>query len=69
MMKYYEWTNKIERGEINRLLIELYGRDNLENQKKRYLSSVKTFMKLYPERDEFSIFSAPGRTEIGGNHC
>ena len=68
MMKYYEWTNKIERGEINRLLIELYGSGNLENQKKRYSSSVKTFMKLYPERDEFSIFSAPGRTEIGGNH-
>lgn len=41
--------------------------DNNEETKERYLNAVNTFKKLY-NRDDFNIFSAPGRTEIIGNH-
>lgn len=41
--------------------------DNKEETKERYLNAVNTFKKLY-NRDDFNIFSAPGRTEIIGNH-
>ena len=41
--------------------------DNNEETKERYLNAVNTFKKLY-KRYDFNIFSAPGRTEIIGNH-
>lgn len=41
--------------------------DNVNETKERYLDAVNTFKKLY-KRDDFNIFSAPGRTEIIGNH-
>ena len=49
---------------------ELYGSDEtvLEYQKQRYTDAVKKFSELYPERKDIRIFSASGRTEIGGNH-
>lgn len=41
--------------------------DNVEETKERYLNAISTFKKLY-KRENFNIFSAPGRTEIIGNH-
>lgn len=49
-------------------LSELYGKENVPAQKLRYIEAVDKFCELYGERDNFVIFSAPGRTEIGGNH-
>ena len=49
-------------------LSELYGKDNVASQKQRYIKAVETFCELYGDRDNLVIFSAPGRTEIGGNH-
>ena len=37
-------------------------------QRDRYLKAVGEFKKLYPNRDEAEIFSASGRSEVGGNH-
>ena len=34
----------------------------------RYLKAVDEFEKLYGDNDNIRIFSAPGRTEVGGNH-
>ncbi|MBR4555201.1 MAG: galactokinase [Ruminococcus sp.] len=48
-------------------LEEIYTPDALEAQRERYSRAASEFEKLYgttPER----IFSAPGRTEVGGNH-
>ena len=36
-------------------------------QKDRYLQAIRSFEKNFGERD-LAIYSAPGRTEIGGNH-
>ncbi len=52
------------------LFSELYGKDteSVGKQLKRYKRAIKEFSELYPLREEVSIYSAPGRTEIGGNH-
>lgn len=48
----------------------LYGgsEEVIDRQRKRYEKAVRSFMKLYPSRKDIRLFSAPGRTEIGGNH-
>lgn len=60
--------NKINSGELDEKLELLYGAGAVTVQRNRYISAVDEFMKLYPERDDVHIFSAPGRTEVGGNH-
>lgn len=35
---------------------------------RRYAAACDSFVKLYGEREDIRLFSAPGRTEIGGNH-
>lgn len=50
-------------------LRHLYGDDAvaLEAQKERYSRTIDTFVASYGDK-ELSVFSSPGRTEIGGNH-
>jgi galactokinase len=53
----------------NPLFQELYGFDQsvLKEQASRYASLMAEFQKTYGSAD-VSLFSSPGRTEIGGNH-
>jgi galactokinase len=53
----------------NPLFQELYGFDQsvLKEQASRYASLMAEFQKTYGS-DDVSLFSSPGRTEIGGNH-
>lgn len=44
----------------------LYG--ECENARKRYCDAIYEFEKLFGTRRDIRLFSAPGRTEIGGNH-
>ena len=39
----------------------------MKTSRERYLDAIEHFEKLYGEQD-VEIYSAPGRTEIGGNH-
>ncbi len=48
-------------------LEEIYSSDMLDFQKARYLKTAKEFEALYGEKPT-AFFSAPGRTEVGGNH-
>lgn len=41
---------------------------SVQDAKARYLKAVDEFEKLYGDADEINLFSAPGRTEVGGNH-
>ncbi len=50
------------------IFAELYGKDNVESQQARYIKAIDRFVEIYGEKDEMYIFSAPGRTEISGNH-
>lgn len=48
-------------------LKEIYGSDHVNTQSQRYNTAAREFESMFgmtPER----LFSAPGRTEIGGNH-
>ncbi len=46
----------------------LYGEEQLERQKQRYAALLRKHEELFGERDKVLLVSAPGRTEIGGNH-
>ena len=58
----------IESGNFDEKLIDIYvDTDQLEYQKKRYIDTIVKFEEYYGA-GEVQIFSAPGRSEIGGNH-
>ena len=48
----------------------LYGKDEqaLNAQTERYAALVRRFAELFGDREDIQLISAPGRTEIGGNH-
>ena len=48
-------------------LDEIYAQDKLAFQRERYEKAAAEFEKLFGEKPTH-FFSAPGRTEIGGNH-
>lgn len=46
----------------------LYPKGQEQAQKRRYIEAIEEFEKLYGENREIILISAPGRTEVGGNH-
>lgn len=60
----------MEQGAFLPIMKTLYGaeKESLTAQKERYCKAIRRFAELYPAREQVSLFSAPGRTEIGGNH-
>ncbi len=50
------------------IFAELYDKDNVGAQQERYIKAIDRFVEIYGEKEEMYIFSAPGRTEISGNH-
>lgn len=69
-MNTSQYIKEISDGAYDSTLQELYGTEAavLADQKQRYIDAINSFAKLYPNRSEIEIFSAPGRTEVGGNH-
>ena len=69
-MNITDTLQSIENNEFTKVFSELYGTDDdtMTYQKQRYLDAVSSFAKLYPNRNDIRIFSASGRTAIGGNH-
>ncbi len=59
---------ELSAGELDARLTDLYVDESLLSyQKKRYLDALERFEGLYGE-GEVEVFSAPGRSEVGGNH-
>ena len=56
--------------EIRERLAALYGEgeETVERQQERYAALIRKHWKLFGDRGEVALVSAPGRTEIGGNH-
>ncbi len=48
-------------------LCEIYGAEKADFQRERYEKAVLKFKELYGDVP-YRLFSAPGRTEVGGNH-
>ncbi len=67
-MRGKELIHQINSGQLDEKFEDLYGDDKIiDYQKKRYADAISTFEKYYGE-DDIAVFSAPGRSEIGGNH-
>lgn len=61
-------VRKIEDGELDEKLADIYvDLGKLDYQKKRYVKAVQKFEECYGA-GEVELFSAPGRSEVGGNH-
>ncbi len=65
-MNITEIKSKIQNGGFDNDFFMLYGES--EKAKVRYFEAACEFEKIYPQSNDIRIFSAPGRTEIGGNH-
>lgn len=58
----------LQNGDYDSLFTDIYVDERLTDyQRTRYIDAVNNFTNLFQE-GEVSIYSAPGRTEIGGNH-
>ncbi len=59
---------QLQQGSFDALFAKLYGKDAVDSQRARYAKAVREFTAIYGEKEKIRLFSAPGRTEIGGNH-
>ncbi len=69
-MNIYKCKEEIFSERIVKLFSEIYGDNKLvvEHQQNRYIKATLAFGEHFPSREEIKIYSASGRTEIGGNH-
>ena len=68
-MKPSELITKIENNEFDSELKKLYVSDSAVNaQKPRYIRTINEFIKLFGDDRDVFVLSAPGRTEVCGNH-
>ena len=52
----------------DQLLMDIYlDEEKLDYQRKRYVDAINKYKELYGD-DDVEIYSAPGRSEVGGNH-
>lgn len=60
----------ISSGEYDNCLSKMYAcsKDNLQPYRDRFLNLLETFGQTFGFERTVELFSAPGRTEIGGNH-
>lgn len=66
-MQTDELISYIEGGSLDQELARLYGEGGVVTQRGRYADAVRKFVSLFGPADAH-LFSAPGRTEVGGNH-
>ena len=61
---------QIQAGEWDGTLRELYGAQEaaLVRQRRRYCEALSEFERYFGPGRQVHLYSAPGRTELGGNH-
>ena len=66
------FLKELESGALNGRMVEIYGCDPQKAQEyaDRFIRVIKGFQVTFPEnaQAQIGLYSAPGRTEIGGNH-
>ena len=69
-MELETMIQELETPETAAQLARLYGNDpeTVTKQKARYGAMIRQHRKLFGDRGKIALISAPGRTEIGGNH-
>ena len=67
-MNYKNLIENINNGALNEKFTTLYGKENVESAKTRYIKAIEEFAALYGEDRDVSLFSVAGRSELSGNH-
>lgn len=69
-MKSNEIISQLNEGAFNGNLCHIYGvkSNNLDYYKNRIVTAIEEFEKIFGQNRELFLFSAPGRSEILGNH-
>ncbi len=68
MIKTSLLKEKLNTAEYDGVLSTNYKAEDIEAQKERYIRIATSFEELFGSDREVSVFSAPGRTEVCGNH-
>ena len=65
-----DMIRKLESPEAEEQLRTLYGAgtETIRFQRERYRRLIRSFEERFGDREGIRLISAPGRTEIGGNH-
>lgn len=66
-MRFEQHLKILNDSHHDELFKKLYGKNQIEENKKRYIDAIKGFEQRFGQHD-IQVFSAPGRIEIGGNH-
>ncbi|MEE0838962.1 MAG: galactokinase family protein [Acutalibacteraceae bacterium] len=66
-MNILQIKEAINEGKLDNTFKKLYPYDVLV-ARKRYTDALCSFEECFGDRENIRIFSAPGRTEVGGNH-
>lgn len=67
-MKTTEMKNALLKKELDKEMSLVYTKEQYSEQYERFLSVLSAFEELFGKDREVSLFSAPGRSEVGGNH-
>ena len=68
MIKTADLKAKLTTAEYDEIFAKIYKKEDVSSQKERYIRIAESFEQLFGSGREVGIFSAPGRTEVGGNH-
>ncbi len=70
MIKINDLNAKLENGFFDETIQKLYvcKKEDCKAFAQRFAGVVRAYTDCFGECDEIGLFSAPGRTEIGGNH-
>lgn len=70
MKKQADLEYLLSSGGLDSRLTDVYGcvQNQLPTRRQRLLSLIHTFSSIYGDGREVGLYSAPGRTEMGGNH-
>ncbi|MBQ4177922.1 MAG: galactokinase, partial [Lachnospiraceae bacterium] len=66
-MNLKEWKARVSSPEFTEIIRPLYA-EKAEANVPRYAALLDLYEKTFPGDAQVCLFSAPGRTEIGGNH-
>ena len=68
MIKTSELKNLLAGAEYDEVLAKNYKKEDIELQKERYTKLAEKFEEYFGSDREVEVYSAPGRTEVCGNH-
>ena len=68
MKQVTQIINEVKAGQFKDLLKDIYVDESMiAYQEERYVKALESYVELYGEQ-EVEIYSAAGRSEVGGNH-